>query len=104
MQASTPSRPSGIMDRDREILRLPNSSTVHGEDRTSSIAVEGWEKSKMKKKRSGIKPDTTGSSSTAKPMEREPKQGLPSRLIADGRLRFGDTHSFRCCFKYLCQI
>ncbi|XP_049359557.1 uncharacterized protein LOC125824252 [Solanum verrucosum] len=97
VQASTPSRQSGIMDRDREILRLPTSSTVHGEDRTSSIAVEGWEKSKMKKKRSGIKPDTTGSSSTSKPMDghREPKQGLPSRLIADGRLRFSDTHGFR---------
>lgn len=93
VQASTASRPSGIMDRDGEILRLPNGSTVQGEVRTSPIAVEGWEKSKMKKKRSGIKPDTTGS----KPMDshREPKQGLPSRLIADGGLRFSDTHGFR---------
>ncbi|CAN4084946.1 unnamed protein product [Withania somnifera] len=97
VQASTPSRPSGIMDTDREIPRLPNGSTVQGEDWMSSIAVEGWEKSKMKKKRSGIKPDTTGSSSTSKPIDghREPKQGLPSRLIADGHLRFSDAHGFR---------
>ncbi|CAN4099517.1 unnamed protein product [Withania somnifera] len=97
VHASTPSRPSGVMDRDREILRLPSGSAVQGEDRTSSIAVEGWEKSKMKKKRSGINPDTTGSSSTPKPLDghREPKQGLPSRLITDGHLRFSDTHGFR---------
>ncbi|XP_060187507.1 uncharacterized protein LOC132616828 [Lycium barbarum] len=97
VRASTPSRPSGSMDRDREISRLPNGSTVQGEVRTSSIAVEGWEKSKMKKKRSGIKPDTTGSSSTSKPVDghREPKQGLQSRLVADGRLRLSDTHGFR---------
>lgn len=94
------------MDRDREILRLPNGSTVQGEEHTSSIAVEGWEKSKMKKKRSGIKPDTTGGSSTSKPIDghREPKQGLQSRLIADGNLRFNDTHGFRCCIKYQYQI
>ncbi|XP_009603745.1 uncharacterized protein [Nicotiana tomentosiformis] len=97
VRASTPSRPSGNMDRDREILRLPNGSTVQGEEHTSSIAVEGWEKSKMKKKRSGIKPDTTGGSSTSKPIDghREPKQGLQSRLTADGNLRFNDTHGFR---------
>ncbi|KAM3360760.1 hypothetical protein P3S68_015614 [Capsicum galapagoense] len=97
VQASTPSKPSGIMDRDREILRLPNGSTVQGEERTSSITVEGWEKSKMKKKRSGIKADTTGSLSTSKLLDdhREPKLGLSSRLIADGRLRLSDIHGFR---------
>ncbi|XP_016486867.2 uncharacterized protein LOC107807078 isoform X4 [Nicotiana tabacum] len=96
VRANTPTRSAGNMDRDREILRLPNGSTIQGEDRTSSIAVEGWEKSRMKKKRSGIKPDATGSIIT-KPIDghREPKQGVQPRLPSDSRSRFTDTHGFR---------
>ncbi|XP_075081520.1 uncharacterized protein LOC107807078 isoform X3 [Nicotiana tabacum] len=95
VRANTPTRSAGNMDRDREILRLPNGSTIQGEDRTSSIAVEGWEKSRMKKKRSGIKPDATGSIIT-KPIDghREPKQGVQPRLPSDSRSRFTDTHGF----------
>lgn len=91
-------RPSGAVDRDREILRLSNGGAVQGEDRTLSIGVDGWEKSKMKKKRSGIKPDISPSIVSAKPNDgyREPKQGMQQRLVTDARSRLNnDSHGFR---------
>ncbi|XP_060213626.1 uncharacterized protein LOC132640851 isoform X3 [Lycium barbarum] len=96
VRANTPTRPAGNIDRDRELLRFPNGSTIQGENHTPSVAVEGWEKSRMKKKRSGIKPDATGSMMT-KPIDghREPKQGVQPRLPSDSRSRFTDTHGFR---------
>ncbi|XP_049405757.1 uncharacterized protein LOC125869233 isoform X2 [Solanum stenotomum] len=96
VRANTPTRPAGNIDRDRELLRFPNGSISQGEDHTPSVAVEGWEKSRMKKKRSGIKPDAT-SSLTSKPIDghREPKQGVQPRLPSDSRSRFTDTHGFR---------
>ncbi|KAK9274643.1 hypothetical protein L1049_021894 [Liquidambar formosana] len=91
-------RPSGAIDREREMLRLPNSGAVQGEDRTLSISVDGWEKSKMKKKRSGIKPDVSPSTVSTKPVDgyREPKQGMQQRLVTDARSRLNnDSHGFR---------
>ena len=91
-------RPSGIVDRDREMMRLANSGTVQGEDRTLSIGVDGWEKSKMKKKRSGIKLDVSPSPVSTKPIDgyRETKQGMQQRPIADARSRLNnDSHGFR---------
>nr|GMD11979.1 uncharacterized protein LOC109186567 [Ipomoea batatas] len=98
VRPNTPARPSGNLDRDRDLLRLPNSNTVQGEDRTpTSIAMEGWEKSRMKKKRSGIKPDASVNSAATKPIDgyREPKQGMQPRLLADARSRLSENHSFR---------
>nr|GLL47722.1 uncharacterized protein LOC109186567 [Ipomoea trifida] len=41
VRPNTP-RPSGNLDRNRDLLRLPNSNTVQGEDRSpTSIAIEG---------------------------------------------------------------
>ncbi|KAM3270326.1 putative protein isoform X1 [Capsicum chacoense] len=96
VRANTPTRPVGNIDRDRELLRFTNGSSIQGEDHTPSVAVEGWEKSRMKKKRSGIKPDAT-SSMTAKHIDghRESKQGVQPRLPSDSRSRFTDTHGFR---------
>ncbi|XP_057467229.1 uncharacterized protein LOC130756685 isoform X3 [Actinidia eriantha] len=97
VRANTPARPSGNMDRDREVLRLSNSGAAQGEERTLSIGVDGWEKSKMKKKRSGIKPDVSPSTVVTKPVDgyREPRQGMQPRLLADARSRLNDTHGFR---------
>ncbi|CAK9177122.1 unnamed protein product [Ilex paraguariensis] len=97
VRANTPTRPSGNVDRDRELVRAPNSGAVQCEDRTLSIGVDGWEKSKLKKKRSGIKPDGAPSALTMKPVDgyREPKQGTQPRLLADARSRLNDTHGFR---------
>ncbi|XP_059633157.1 uncharacterized protein LOC132275956 [Cornus florida] len=96
-RAITPARASGSMDRDREILRHPNSGAIQGEDRTLTIGVDGWERSKMKKKRSGIKPDVSPSRMTSKPVDgyREPKQGMQPRLFTDARSRLNDSHGFR---------
>lgn len=97
-RANALARPSGVIERDREILRVGNSGAVQGEDRTLSIGVDGWEKSKMKKKRSGIKPDVSPTLSSTKPIDgyREPKQGMQQRLVTDTRSRLNnDSHEFR---------
>ncbi|KAL2547926.1 hypothetical protein Fot_09456 [Forsythia ovata] len=97
VRASTPARPTGVMDKDREILRFPNSDVITCEDRTSSLTVDGWEKSKMKKKRTGIKTDATASSTVMKPADgyRESKQVMQPRLPTDARSRMSDSYGFR---------
>ncbi|GAB2231000.1 hypothetical protein Drorol1_Dr00027283 [Drosera rotundifolia] len=50
-------RLSMVIDKDRDVLRHPGSGVAVSEDRPLSIGNDGWEKSKMRKKRSGIKPD-----------------------------------------------
>lgn len=95
MRAGTPARSSGSMDR--EALRLPSTGAVHAEERSLSAGVDGWEKSKMKKKRSGIKPDVPPGSVIAKSTDgsRETKQGMRQKLLADSRPRLNDSHVFR---------
>ncbi|KAH1131880.1 hypothetical protein J1N35_003258 [Gossypium stocksii] len=91
-------RQPGNADRDREMLRVSNSAAVQGDDRTLAGAVDGWEKAKMKKKRSGIKPDVSPSMVSTKPIEgyREPKQGIQQRPVSDARARLNnDSHEFR---------
>lgn len=92
-------RSSGALDRDREMLKLANSGAVQGEDRTLPIAVDGWEKSKMKKKRSVIKSDVSPNAVATKPTidsYREPKQGIQHRIISDARSRLNnDSHGVR---------
>lgn len=96
-RANNPTRPPGTVDKDRDVVRLSNSSAVQGEDRTLSIAVDGWENAKMKKKRTGIKLDVAASSVTTKPVDgyREPKQGMHPRLPPEARSRLADAHGFR---------
>ncbi|CAI9765948.1 unnamed protein product [Fraxinus pennsylvanica] len=96
-RANTPARPTGVMDKDREILRFPNSGVINGEDRTSSLTVDGWEKSKMKKRRSGIKTDATASSTVMKSADgyRESKQVMQPRLPTDARSRMSDSYGVR---------
>ncbi|GMI89414.1 SAGA complex subunit 2A [Hibiscus trionum] len=98
MQNNALVRQSGNADRDREMLRVSNSAAVQGEDRTLSGGVDGWEKAKMKKKRSGIKPDVSPSTVSTKPIEgyREPKQGIQQRVVSDVRSRLNnDSHELR---------
>lgn len=96
-RTNTPARPSVNMDRDREVLRLPHSGAAQVEERALPTSVDGWEKTKMKKKRSGIKPDVSPSTVSPKPSDgyREPRQGMQPRLLADARLRLNDSHGFR---------
>ncbi|KAI7727083.1 hypothetical protein M8C21_031575 [Ambrosia artemisiifolia] len=99
VRPNTPARSSGSVDRDREISRLPNSNTLQGVDGMLPMVVDGWEKAKMKKKRTVIKADWAPSTSSvlAKPTDgsREPKQGMHPRSLADSRSRLNDPHEFR---------
>ncbi|PIN19839.1 hypothetical protein CDL12_07461 [Handroanthus impetiginosus] len=97
VRANNPARPSGTVDKERDVIRLSNSSDVQGEDRTLSVAVDGWENSKMKKKRTGIKLDVAANSVAAKPVDsyRETKQGTHPRLPTEARSRMTDAHGFR---------
>ncbi|XP_019455045.1 PREDICTED: uncharacterized protein LOC109356163 isoform X1 [Lupinus angustifolius] len=91
-------RPSGTADRDKEIIRIVNSGTVQGEDRTLPIGGDGWEKSKMKKKRSCIKLDGSSSTTLTKPVNtfQDIKQGTQQRLVTDARSKLNnDSHSLR---------
>lgn len=107
VRGNAPVRSSGAVDRDRDALRLANSGAVSGEDRNLSIGVDGWEKSKMKKKRSGIKPDVSTSSQSTKPVDSydEVKQQLQQRPVSDARSRINkDSHGFRYDFLSLVTI
>ncbi|KAF8388781.1 hypothetical protein HHK36_025461 [Tetracentron sinense] len=104
VRAHALARPSVTTDREREMFRLTNSGAVQSgavqseeKDRTLSIGVDGWEKSKMRKKRSGIKPDVSTNTALTRPLDndRESKQGIQQRLISDARSRLSDTHGFR---------
>ncbi|XP_065848975.1 uncharacterized protein [Euphorbia lathyris] len=96
VDSNPPVRPSSTVDRDREMLRLSSSGVVQGDDRTLSIG-DGWEKAKMKRKRSGIKADVSPSVGT-KPSDgyRELKQGMQQRPSTEARSRLNsDSHGFR---------
>ncbi|KAJ0891073.1 hypothetical protein HanPSC8_Chr09g0349331 [Helianthus annuus] len=98
VRPNTPARSSGSVDRDREVSRLANGNTLPGVDGTMPIVADGWEKSKMKKKRT-LKADWAPSTSStlAKPADgsREPKQGMHPRSLGDSRSRLNDPHEFR---------
>ncbi|XP_027359948.1 uncharacterized protein LOC113868500 isoform X2 [Abrus precatorius] len=98
MRTNSLVRPPGTVDRDKEMLRIANNATVQGEEWTLPIGGDGWEKLKMKKKRSGIKPDGSPNTGLTKPVNifQETKQGMQHRLSADARLKLNnDSHSFR---------
>ncbi|KAL1547797.1 hypothetical protein AAHA92_16109 [Salvia divinorum] len=96
-RANILARPPASMDKDRDAVRISSSNSVQGEDQTISIPVDGWEISKMKKKRTGKKIDNAGSSMTTKAVDgyREPKQGTHPRLIPEARSRVVDAYGFR---------
>lgn len=100
MQGNSLVRSSVTVDKDREVLRFANNGAVQG-DQTLSIGVDGWEKTKMKKKRSGIKPDVASNMVSTKPSDgyRESKQGALQRPGTDARSRLNiDSHGFRYAF------
>lgn len=104
MRPNTPARSSGNVDRDKEASRLPNSNAPQAEDRALPIVADGWEKAKMKKKRTGIKSDgaPSPSSLSTKAIDgyREPKQGMHPRHLPDAISRLNDSHPFR--YQFLC--
>lgn len=93
MRPNTPARSS-----------VPNSNTPQVEDRSLHLVPDGWEKAKMKKKRTGIKADTSTSpnmSTKAINGYKEPKQGIHARHLSDSMSRLNDSHGLRYQFSYL---
>ncbi|KAE9602472.1 hypothetical protein Lal_00049639 [Lupinus albus] len=91
-------RTSGTADRDKEMIQIVNSGVVQGEERTLPIGGDGWERSKMKKKRSCIKLDGSPSIAVTKPVNtfQDIKQGIQQRLVTDARSKLNnDSHSLR---------
>ncbi|XP_076932026.1 uncharacterized protein LOC143597401 isoform X2 [Bidens hawaiensis] len=89
VRPNTPARSSGNVDRNKEILRLPSSNSLQGEDRSLHIVANGWEKAKMKKKRTAIKADTAHSPSS---MSTKAVNGIHGRSISDSMSRLNDSH------------
>ncbi|KAL1218353.1 hypothetical protein V5N11_028062 [Cardamine amara subsp. amara] len=90
-------RQSVAVDRDKEIMRLANHNAVQGEDRTS-IGIDGWEKSKMKKKRSSISADCHPNLTSNKVVDgyRDLKQGIQQKSTGDTRSSLnGDSNMSR---------
>ncbi|XP_023756909.1 uncharacterized protein LOC111905444 isoform X1 [Lactuca sativa] len=97
VRPNTPARSSGSVDREREVLRLPNSNVLQGEERVIPVVADGWEKAKMKKKRTGMKADATlsASSVSAKPIDGIRDSRVHPRSLLDARSRLNDSHGFR---------
>ncbi|OVA08397.1 hypothetical protein BVC80_209g129 [Macleaya cordata] len=92
-------RPPGAMDRDKEMFGIANGGSVQSEEKDQAlpIGIDGWEKSKMRKKRSGIKSDVSinGVSIRSPDGDRECKREIQQRLGIDARSRLSNVHGFR---------
>ncbi|KAM0953197.1 hypothetical protein DsansV1_C02g0021501 [Dioscorea sansibarensis] len=92
-------RSSGLSDKDKEIYKLVNGGSTPSEEKVRALtsSVEGWEKPKLKKKRSVIKSDVSASAVITRPLDsdREPKRGTQQKLGNDARPRLSNTHGFR---------
>ncbi|GAA0185839.1 hypothetical protein LIER_33127 [Lithospermum erythrorhizon] len=97
VRVGTPARNLITAIKDKETLGLPNGIEEQADSRTLPIGVDSWDKSKMKKKRSGIKHDIPKNSVATNLSDgvRDSKQRLQQRLSVDTRPRLSDTHGFR---------
>ncbi|XP_062231169.1 uncharacterized protein LOC133928725 [Phragmites australis] len=93
-----PSRGLGPTDRISDPGKATNGGSAVPEEKTRGLAtsIDGWEKPKMKKKRSAIKADMSlvGASRTPD-VDRESKQGMQHKFSNDGRARMASSSSFR---------
>ncbi|PKA51890.1 hypothetical protein AXF42_Ash008119 [Apostasia shenzhenica] len=98
VEANGSSRTSGLLERDKDMLRPSNSggAQMDENERPFSTGSDGWEKSKMKKKRSLIKSDASTSLGLVRPQgpDQEPKRGM-QKLGIDSRPRVNYAHSIR---------
>ncbi|KAK8956210.1 hypothetical protein KSP40_PGU019238 [Platanthera guangdongensis] len=97
-QANGTTRTSGPLERDKDMLKAINGAAAQltENDGAFSAVPDGWERSKLKKKRSIIKSDTSSSClARSQGGEREVKRGMPQKLNTDARPRNNHTHSFR---------
>ncbi|CAN6347220.1 unnamed protein product [Urochloa humidicola] len=93
-----PSRGPGPIDRISDPGKATNGSSTVPEEKSRGLAtsIDGWEKPKMKKKRSAIKADMSlASGSRSVDVDRESKQGMQHKFSSDGRARMANSPSFR---------
>lgn len=99
LQANGTTRISGPLERDKDMLKAINGTVAQlaENDGAFSAVPDGWERSKLKKRRSIIKSDTSSSSCMTRPQggEREVKRGIPQKLNTDARPKNNHSHSFR---------
>ncbi|CAL4892975.1 unnamed protein product [Urochloa decumbens] len=92
------SRGSGPIDRISDPGKATNGSSAVPEEKIRGLAtsIDGWEKPKMKKKRSAIKADMSlAGVSRSVDVDRESKQGMQHKFSSDGRARMASSPSFR---------
>jgi len=93
-----PSRGPGPVDRISDPGKATNGSSAVSEEKIRGLAtsIDGWEKPKMKKKRSAIKADMSlAGVSRSADVDRESKQGMQHKFSSDGRARMASSPSFR---------
>ncbi|KAI3852999.1 hypothetical protein MKW92_025290 [Papaver armeniacum] len=98
IRGSVLGRPPAAMDRDKEIFGIASGGQVQSaeKDQALPIGIDGWEKSKMRKKRSGIKSDVSMNGTIRSPDgDRESKRETQQRLGIEARSRFSNVHGFR---------
>ncbi|PUZ66474.1 hypothetical protein GQ55_3G311700 [Panicum hallii var. hallii] len=92
------SRGPGPVDRISDPGKATNGSSAVSEEKIRGLAtsIDGWEKPKMKKKRSAIKADMSlAGVSRSADVDRESKQGMQHKFSSDGRARMASSPSFR---------
>uniref|UniRef100_K3Z394 Uncharacterized protein n=1 Tax=Setaria italica TaxID=4555 RepID=K3Z394_SETIT len=93
-----PLRGPGPIDRISDPGKATNGNSAVTEEKIRGLAtsIDGWEKPKMKKKRSAIKADMSSAGvSRSVDVDRESKQGMPHKFSGDGRARMASSPSFR---------
>lgn len=99
VRANAISRPSGLPDTGREMFKFVNSGPATSEEKGRALTSEAdeSEKPRLKKKRSVIKSDGSGSAVMARALDsdRETKRVMQPKVGTDVRPRLNNTHGFR---------
>lgn len=97
-RANSIARPSGSIDRDRDLFKPASGGATLPEEKGRPLATAvDWDKSKMKKKRSVMKSDAPGNALLVRPHDgdQELKRGMQQKLMTEARPRINNAHGFR---------
>ncbi|PIA64249.1 hypothetical protein AQUCO_00100022v1 [Aquilegia coerulea] len=97
VRANALGRSHGSMERDREMLGLASAVQSDEKEHTLVNGFDSWEKSRMKKKRSGIKSEYSTSTVLNRPLDgdKESKRDMQQRLGTDVRSRSSIAQGIR---------
>lgn len=92
-----PSRGPGPTDRISDPGKATNGSSAVPEEKIRGLAttIDGWEKPKLKKKRSAKADMSLAGVSRTVDVDRESKQGMQHKFSNDSRARLTSSPSFR---------